>query len=91
MRLLLTLFNLAAYLLGAGQTNSLNDPFVNAQKKITISGHIKNYVPGNTNRFIRFRTYDVSGRGKDTTIFIDKAGHFALIKPTWYAPRLAEG
>ena len=77
MRLLITLFNLVAYLSGVGQTNSLNNPFLSAQKKVTISGYIKNYVPGNSNRFIRFRTYDISGRGKDTTIFIDKAGYFA--------------
>src|SRR6185436_12483756 len=52
------------------------DPFITSPKKTEISGRIKNYVPGNNNRFIRFRTYDISGRTKDTTFFIDKTGSF---------------
>jgi thiol-disulfide isomerase/thioredoxin len=76
MRLLLTLLTVTSFFLVAGQVKPSNDPFLNADKKIAINGQIKNYVPGNGNRFIRFRTYDISGRGKDTTLFIDKAGHF---------------
>jgi thiol-disulfide isomerase/thioredoxin len=55
------------------------DLFAGAYKKIEINGHIKNYVPGDGNRFIRFRTYAITGRSRDTTFFIDNKGIFKAI------------
>lgn len=57
----------------------VNDPFANAQKKIPVTGRIKNYVPDSDNRFIRFRTYDISGRSKDSAVFINETGTFNAI------------
>ena len=80
MRFHFTLFIFTFSTLIYGQVSKIvNDPFVNAQKKIPVTGQIKNYVPDNDNRFIRFRTYDISGRSKDSAVFINKSGNFNTI------------
>lgn len=90
MRVLLTLLSfITSFLLFAQVKQTPNDPFANAGKKTEIIGHVKNYVPGNTNRFIWFRTYDISGRHKDTTFFIDNSGQFAAVFPQQFESDIA--
>lgn len=47
--------------------------------KFTITGNIKNYIPGDNNGFITFRTYDVMGYNKDTSVQINAKGSFNCI------------
>jgi thiol-disulfide isomerase/thioredoxin len=90
MRPYLILLNLISSTILFAQVKKISpDPFLNAGKKTEITGHIKNYIPGNSNRFIRFRTYDISGRSKDTTFFIDKTGHFIATFPQQFESDIA--
>lgn len=90
MRGLLTFLNLIiCFFVFAQIKKTSNDPFANAGKRTEITGQIKNYVPGNANRFIRFRTYDISGRHKDTTFFINNSGHFTATFPQQFESDIA--
>ncbi len=51
--------------------------FVVREKGVSrIEGKIKNYIPSDKNGFISFRTFDVTGRLKDSAVTIDKNGSF---------------
>ena len=80
MRLLLSLFTITLSNLLFSQTKKVVfDPFANSQKKIYITGRVKNYIPDNDNRFISFRSYDISGRSKDSAVFISESGSFRTV------------
>jgi thiol-disulfide isomerase/thioredoxin len=59
------------------QTKENSKTVFNANKKIDIEGKINHYNSNNDNRFITFRTYDIFGRLKDTSLFIKKDGNFS--------------
>jgi thiol-disulfide isomerase/thioredoxin len=46
-------------------------------RNFKIEGKIKGYQPGDNNKFISFRTYEITGLSKDTAISIDKNGNFS--------------
>lgn len=46
-------------------------------RNFKIEGKIKGYQPDDNNRFISFRTCDITGLQKDTAISIDKNGNFS--------------
>ena len=47
-----------------------------SNRPFEISGKILSYKPDSNNAFISFRTYGVSGRGKDSAIVINRDGSF---------------
>jgi thiol-disulfide isomerase/thioredoxin len=49
----------------------------NSKNKTLIDGKIKNYVPDDNNRFITFRSFNIAGRSKDTSVLIDNDGSFS--------------
>jgi thiol-disulfide isomerase/thioredoxin len=75
---LLIFFITSSGLVFCQSQKTANDPFINSQKKILVTGRMKNYVPGDDNRFISFRTYNISGRGKDSAAFIKEDGSFEI-------------
>ncbi len=46
-------------------------------RNFKIEGKIKGYQPDDNNKFISFRTYEITGLSKDTAISIDKNGNFS--------------
>jgi thiol-disulfide isomerase/thioredoxin len=45
-------------------------------KTFCVKGFIRNYIPNDENRFVTFRTYEITGLDKDTSIIVDKQGRF---------------
>ena len=78
MRIIFFLFltSITIYSYSQNAQNIGNKTIFNSIKEIEISGKIKNYIPSNENQFITFRTYQVTGKIKDTSVFINSHGIF---------------
>ena len=50
--------------------------FIGPSQRITIKGVIRNYHPADNSKFVSIKTYDLSGKGTDTSLFISNDGHF---------------
>lgn len=74
MKIVFILLFLAPAIITNGQI--ISDHGLNADTPFEISGVIKHYEPEGGKNFIRFRTSNIAGELKDTSLPIDGQGHF---------------
>lgn len=55
-----------------------SDNGLNMHIPFEISGMVQHYQPRDGSNFILFRTWDIAGRSKDTSVPVDSRGHFQV-------------